>query len=54
MILKVIKKAVAYEKNKLVKGYRFIYLVRTCLNSHCDMLYMHSVTHAKNGQNQKI
>jgi hypothetical protein len=54
LILNVIQKSVTYEKNKLDNGNPFIYLVRACLNSHCDMLYMHNVTHTKNSQKQKI
>jgi hypothetical protein len=40
--------------NKLFRIYISIQLVRTCLNIHCDMLYMHNVTLTKDVQKKKI
>jgi hypothetical protein len=61
MILEVNSKLAVYYNllcsfmyNKLFRIYISIQLVRTCLNLHCDMLYMHIVTLTKNLEKKKI
>ncbi len=61
MILEVNSKLAVYYNllcsfmyNKLFRIYISIQLVRTCLNLHCDMLYMHNVTLTKDVQKKKI